>query len=42
MWVVGDDNRVIYDALRGLPAADAIGAMSAGMRAQYGWDEPGR
>ena len=38
MWVVGDENRSIYDALRGLPAADAINAMSAGMRAQYGWD----
>jgi hypothetical protein len=38
MWVVGDENRAIYDALRSLPAADAIAAMSAGMRAQYGWD----
>jgi short-subunit dehydrogenase len=38
MWVVGDDNKTIYDALRTLPAADGIDAMSAGMRAQYGWD----
>lgn len=40
MWVVGDDTRAIYDALRALPAADAIGAVSAGMRTQYGWDPP--
>ena len=39
MWVVGDENRAIYDALRGIPAVDAINAMSAGMRAQYGWDD---
>ena len=38
MWVVGDDNRMIYDTLRTLPAVDGINAMSAGMRAQYGWD----
>lgn len=38
MWVVGDENRAIYDALRTLPAADGVQAMSAGMRAQYGWD----
>lgn len=38
MWVVGDDNRLIYDTLRTLPAADGIDAVSAGMRAQYGWD----
>ena len=37
-WVVGDDNRAIYDALRGIPAVDAVQAMSAGIRAQYGWD----
>lgn len=37
-WVVGDDNRAIHDALRALPAADGVAAMSAGMRAQYGWD----
>ncbi|MFM8303035.1 MAG: SDR family NAD(P)-dependent oxidoreductase [Actinomycetota bacterium] len=40
MWVVGDDTRAVYDALRALPPADAIGAVSAGMRAQYGWDPP--
>jgi len=39
-YVVGDDNRAIYDALRTLPALDAVDAMSAGMRAQYGWDGP--
>jgi len=38
MWVVGDDNRMIYDTLRTLPAVDGINAMSAAMRAQYGWD----
>jgi short-subunit dehydrogenase len=39
-YVVGDDNRAIYDALRSLPALDAVDAMSAAMRAQYGWDAP--
>jgi short-subunit dehydrogenase len=38
MWVVGDDNRAVYDALRTLPVAEGIAAMSAGMRAQYGWE----
>ncbi|MBM3658134.1 MAG: SDR family NAD(P)-dependent oxidoreductase [Actinobacteria bacterium] len=38
MWVVGDDNRMIYETLRTLPAVDGIDAMSAGVRAQYGWD----
>jgi len=38
MWVVGDDNKMIYDTLRTLPAVDGINAMSAGTRAQYGWD----
>lgn len=38
MWVVGDENRAVYDALRALPADEGIRAMSAGMRAQYGWD----
>lgn len=39
MWVVGDDNRAVYDALRSLRVTDAIAAMSAAMRAQYGWDD---
>ncbi|MFA5884701.1 MAG: SDR family NAD(P)-dependent oxidoreductase [Acidimicrobiia bacterium] len=39
MWVVGDDNRTLYDALRTLPRVDAVNAMSAGVRAQYGFDE---
>lgn len=38
MWVVGDDNQMIYDMLRTLPAADGVNAMSAATRAQYGWD----
>ncbi len=39
-FVVGADNGAIYDALRSLAALDAVDAMSAGMRAQYGWDTP--
>jgi len=38
MWVVGEESQAVYDALRSLPVTDAIQAMSAGMRAQYGWD----
>jgi short-subunit dehydrogenase len=39
MWVVGDDNRAVFDALRTLPRVDAVNALSAGVRAQYGWDD---
>lgn len=42
MWVVGDDNRALYDALRTLPRVDAVNAMSAGVRMQYGFNEEDR
>ena len=38
VWVVGDDTRAVHDALRSLGTTEGIAAMSAGMRAQYGWD----
>jgi short-subunit dehydrogenase len=41
VWVVGEETRAIHDVLRGLPVRAGIDALSAGMRAQYGWDPPG-
>ena len=41
VWVVGEETRAIHDLLRGLPVRAGIDALSAGMRAQYGWDPPG-
>jgi hypothetical protein len=39
--VVGEETRAIHDLLRGLPTRAGIDALSAGMRAQYGWEPPG-